>query len=99
MSMYSFYNRDLSWLTFNQRVLEEAASTKVPLMEKIRFLSIYSSNLDEFYRVRMPVLKALDRDKDIQSFDIAYREAKRRINLQQYHLLFRHYPLQSRTSR
>ena len=83
MDDYTFFNRDLSWLTFNQRVLEEAASPKVPLMEKIRFLSIYSSNLDEFYRVRMPVLKAIDRDKDIQSADFAYREAKRRINLQQ----------------
>lgn len=83
MNEYTFFNRDLSWLTFNQRVLEEAASEKVPLMEKIRFLSIYSSNLDEFYRVRMPVLKAVDKDKDIQSDDFAYREAKRRINLQQ----------------
>lgn len=82
MGDYSFFNRDLSWLTFNERVLEEAASLKVPLMEKIRFLSIYSSNLDEFYRVRMPVLKAVDRDKDIQD-EFAYREAKRRINLQQ----------------
>ncbi len=81
--MYSFFNRDLSWLTFNERVLEEAASMKLPLMEKIRFLSIYSSNLDEFYRVRMPVLKAIDRDKDIQNLDFPYREAKRRINLQQ----------------
>jgi len=83
MDDYTFFNRDLSWLTFNERVLEEAASQKVPLMEKIRFLSIYSSNLDEFYRVRMPVLKTIDRDKDIQSDDFAYREAKRRINLQQ----------------
>jgi polyphosphate kinase len=85
MGDYSFFNRDLSWLSFNQRVLEEAASTKVPLMEKIRFLSIYSSNLDEFYRVRMPVLKAIDRDQDLQDSELAYREAKRRINLQQQH--------------
>jgi polyphosphate kinase len=85
MGDYSFFNRDLSWLSFNQRVLEEAASSKVPLMEKIRFLSIFSSNLDEFYRVRMPVLKAIDRDKDLQDSAFAYREAKRRINLQQQH--------------
>ena len=83
MGDYTFYNRDLSWLSFNQRVLEEAARKKVPLMEKIRFLSIYSSNLDEFYRVRMPVLKAVDQDKDIEGDNFAYREAKRRINLQQ----------------
>lgn len=54
-----YFNRDISWLTFNGRVLEEAASATVPLIERIRFLSIYSSNLDEFYRVRMPVLRAL----------------------------------------
>jgi len=54
-----YFNRDISWLSFNGRVLEEAASVSVPLIERIRFLSIYSSNLDEFYRVRIPVLKAL----------------------------------------
>lgn len=54
-----FFDRDLSWLSFNERVLQEADSLTVPLLEKIKFLSIYSSNLDEFYRVRMPVLLAL----------------------------------------
>lgn len=52
--MKQFFNRDYSWLSFNERVLQEAARETVPLMERIRFLSIYSSNLDEFYRVRMP---------------------------------------------
>jgi polyphosphate kinase len=54
----TFFSRDLSWLTFSQRVLEEAAHPAVPLAERLRFLAIYSSNLDEFYRVRMPVLMA-----------------------------------------
>ncbi len=54
-----FYNRDLSWLSFNERVLEEADAPGVPLMERFQFLSIYSSNLDEFYRVRIPALLAL----------------------------------------
>ncbi|MGV3768127.1 MAG: polyphosphate kinase 1 [Chitinophagaceae bacterium] len=54
-----YYNRDLSWLSFNERVLEEADAPGVPLMERILFLSIYSSNLDEFYRVRIPALLAL----------------------------------------
>lgn len=58
---YQYFNRDLSWLTFNARVLEEANNREVPLLERIKFLSIFSSNLDEFYRVRMPVLLAIDK--------------------------------------
>jgi polyphosphate kinase len=49
-----FFNRDLSWLGFNFRVLLEAADKSVPLYERINFLSIFSSNLDEFFRVRYP---------------------------------------------
>lgn len=57
MEAFRYFNRDISWLSFNERVLMEAANESVPLMERIRFLSIYSSNLDEFYRVRMPYLQ------------------------------------------
>jgi polyphosphate kinase len=61
MANYSFFDRDLSWLSFNERVLQEAVHENVPLMERVNFLGIFSSNLDEFYRVRMPVLLAMDK--------------------------------------
>jgi polyphosphate kinase len=63
MPEYSYFDRDLTWLDFNYRVLEEADAEETPLLEKIRFLSIYCSNLDEFYRVRIPALMALHKIK------------------------------------
>jgi polyphosphate kinase len=75
-----FFNRDLSWLGFNQRVLEEAADTKLSISERLKFLSVFSSNLDEFYSVRVPVIMALDK---LTSED-TLKEVQKQVNLQMH---------------
>ena len=52
-----FFNKELSWLSFNERVLQEAADSTVPAIERIRFLGIFSSNMDEFFQVRVADVK------------------------------------------
>lgn len=56
---YRYFNRDISWLSFNHRVLQEAADKRLPLYERIKFVGIYSSNIEEFYRVRVAAIKSV----------------------------------------
>jgi len=92
-----FRNRDLSWLSFNYRVLQESKDPRVPLYERIKFLAIYSSNLDEFFRVRVAgirsLLKISKRTQKELDFDPAalLKKISKEVNKQQqeFGLIFR----------
>ena len=73
-----YINRELSWLAFNERVLSEAEDTENPLFEKLKFLSISASNLDEFFMVRVASLKDMI-NADYKKLDIAGMTAKEQL--------------------
>jgi polyphosphate kinase len=82
-------NRELSWLSFNERVLQEAMDPTVPLVERMRFLGIYSNNMDEFYRVRVANVRRLSvlKKQKIQGFSGTatelYQEIRKEVLRQQ----------------
>jgi len=65
---FKYFNRDISWLSFNYRLLEEAADMSLPLYERLKFLAIYASNLDEFYKVRVAEYKYNVDKEELDSF-------------------------------
>jgi polyphosphate kinase len=69
-------NREISWLSFNERVLQEAADPAVPLIERLKFIGIFSSNLEEFFRVRVATLQRMV-DAGIASHKMVYGEPKK----------------------
>ena len=92
---YSYFKRDISWLSFNYRVLLEAKDERLPIYERIKFLSIYSSNLEEFYKIRVSgyhssLLESIKRDESVEEALKTIVEINGEVTAQEkeYHAIF-----------
>ena len=95
-NMYRYFKRDISWLSFNYRVLMEAEDESLPVYERIKFLSIYSSNLEEFYEIRVAehrgvIMKKSYAEESSEEAEETLAEITREVNWQQqeYKRVFR----------
>ena len=82
----TYLDKELSWLSFNERVLQEAADTSVPIIERIHFLGIYSANLDEFFRVRVADIRRRTllesaQDNDGHRWSILLGDITKKVNI------------------
>ncbi|MDD2327569.1 MAG: polyphosphate kinase 1 [bacterium] len=92
---YTYFKRDISWLSFNYRVLLEAKDERLPIYERIKFLSIYSSNLEEFYKIRVSgyhssLLESIKRDESVEEALQTIIEINREVTAQEkeYYAIF-----------
>ena len=86
--MYSYFNRDISWLSFNYRVLLESEDKSLPIYERIRYLSIHASNLEEFYKIRVAehqsvIMKKVLSEEDPKEAELILEEIKTEVTRQQ----------------
>ena len=73
---YRYLNREITWLAFNGRVLQEAMDPRVPVFDRLGFLAIFSSNLDEFFRVRVASLRSLLRLRKKKLKKLGFRPSR-----------------------
>lgn len=95
--VYQYFKRDISWLSFNYRVLMEAEDDTLPIYERIKFLSIYSSNMEEFYEIRVAehrgvIMKKNYTDESSEEAEATLAAITNEVNWQQkeYHRVFHH---------